>query len=158
MKNTRLLKNLKAALSAVLACVLLVCSVIVPAMFVGNTTASASGNNGYINKKEVYGHWKDTAVMVQGNAAQSFTLMFLQMWNATEKVRDYAPHPLPQREAPAEGIVIPYADSPMDREQAGEMVYLHLLNQAKDHVWIMTPYLILDNEMITAMTFVPVLR
>lgn len=107
----------------------------------------------YINKKEVYGHWKDTAVMVQGNAAQSFTLMFLQMWNATEKVRDYAPHPLPRLEIPAEGIVIPYADSPMDREQAGEMVYLHLLNQAKDHVWIMTPYLILDNEMITAMTF-----
>lgn len=107
----------------------------------------------YINRKTVYGHWKDTALMVQGDAARSFTLMFLQMWNATEKVRDYAPHALPQKSVPAEGFVIPYADSPLDRERAGEMVYLNILNQAKDYVWIMTPYLILDNELLTAMTF-----
>ena len=50
MKETKFLKNCKTMLSAVLACVLLVGSVIVPAMFVGNTSASASGNNGYINK------------------------------------------------------------------------------------------------------------
>ena len=50
MKNTRLFKNCKNVFSAVLACVLLLGSVIVPAMFVGNTDVSASGNNGYINK------------------------------------------------------------------------------------------------------------
>ena len=107
----------------------------------------------YINKKTVYGHWKDTAILVHGDAARSFTLMFLQMWNATERVRDYAPHPLPKIQVQSEGFVIPYGDSPLDPERAGEMVYLNILNQAKDYVWIMTPYLILDNELLTAMTF-----
>ena len=108
----------------------------------------------YINKEEVYGHWKDTAVMVEGQAAQGFTLMFLQMWNYNEKERIYEPYlELPQVAQRAQGYVMPYGDSPMDKENVGEMVYLNILNQAKDYVYIMTPYLILDNEMITALRF-----
>ena len=108
----------------------------------------------YINRKQVYGHWKDTAVMVRGDAARSFTLMFLQMWNAEETERVYEPYLLPPKEDPtAEGYVIPYSDSPLDKENMGEMVYLNILNQAKDYVYIMTPYLILDNEMVTALSF-----
>lgn len=37
----------------------------------------------YINKKERFGHWKDTAVMVTGDAVQKFTCMFLEMWHTT---------------------------------------------------------------------------
>ena len=50
------------------------------------------------------------------------------------------------------GYVIPYADSPYDDENVGEEVYFHILNHAKKYVHIMTPYLILDNEMITTLT------
>ena len=108
----------------------------------------------YINKEVVYGHWKDTAVMVRGEAAQGFTLLFLQMWNYDEKERIYEPYlELPKVPAQAEGFVMPYGDSPMDNENVGEMVYLNILNQAKDYVYIMTPYLILDNEMVTALQF-----
>ena len=108
----------------------------------------------YINKEEVFGHWKDTAVMVEGEAAQGFTLMFLQMWNHDEKERIYQPYlELPKVTEPTQGFVMPYGDSPMDKENVGEMVYLNILNQAKDYVYIMTPYLILDNEMITALCF-----
>ena len=107
----------------------------------------------YINKEEVYGHWKDTAVMVEGEAAQGFTLMFLQMWNHDEKVRIYEPYLELPKAAAAEGFVMPYGDSPMDNENVGEMVYLHMINQARDYVYIMTPYLILDNEMVTALRF-----
>ncbi len=39
----------------------------------------------YINQKVKYGHWKDTAVMLKGEAVKSFTLMFLQMWGIDEK-------------------------------------------------------------------------
>ena len=109
----------------------------------------------YINREEVYGHWKDTAIMVQGEAARSFTLMFLQMWNATERQRVYAPYltaPVPRFENDG-GYVIPYGDSPLDDENVGEMVYLNMLHQARDYVYIMTPYLILDNEMVTALRF-----
>ncbi|MBP8693479.1 MAG: cardiolipin synthase, partial [Enterococcus sp.] len=52
-----------------------------------------------------------------------------------------------------EGYVMPYADSPLDDERVGEMVYFDLLNKAKEYVYIMSPYLILDGEMETALTF-----
>lgn len=108
----------------------------------------------YINRKVVYGHWKDTAVMLKGDAAQGFTLLFLQMWNSLEKERSYEPYMKPVgKEIAGEGYVIPYSDTPMDTENVGEMVYLDMLNRARDYAYIMTPYLILDNEMITALTF-----
>lgn len=108
----------------------------------------------YINRKEVYGHWKDTAVMLQGDAAQDFTLFFLQLWNAMEKEGIYEPYMRPVSKKPGgQGYVIPYSDTPMDNENVGEMVYLDILNRAQNYVYIMTPYLILDNEMITALCF-----
>lgn len=107
----------------------------------------------YINKEEVFGHWKDTAIMVQGEAAQGFTLLFLQMWNANEAVRTLTPYLQCSITSPAEGYVIPYGDSPMDDERVAENVYLDILNHARNYVWIMTPYLIIDNEMMTALTF-----
>ena len=108
----------------------------------------------YINRKVVYGHWKDTAVMLKGDAVQGFTLLFLQMWNATQRERIYEPYMKPVgAEISGQGYVIPYSDTPMDAENVGEMVYLDMLNRAQNYAYIMTPYLILDNEMITALCF-----
>ena len=109
----------------------------------------------YINRREIHGHWKDVAVRVDGQAARSFTLMFLQMWNMGETAEQYDKYlsgdftVLP----PQPGYVIPYGDSPLDHERVGEMIYLDILNRAERYVHIMTPYLILDTEMITALTF-----
>lgn len=110
----------------------------------------------YINVKERFGHWKDTAVMLEGEAVQNLTILFLQMWNITQwQAEDYAKYMTPKsldvkREL---GFVLPYGDSPFDRENIGEQVYFHILNHAKKYVHIMTPYLILDNEMLTTLTF-----
>ena len=108
----------------------------------------------YINIASPYGHWKDTAVMVKGDAVQSFTMMFLQMWNYNERERTFAPYlALPEHPPRTDGYVIPYGDSPMDNENVGEMVYLDMLNRTRDYAWIMTPYLIPDNELLTALQF-----
>lgn len=107
----------------------------------------------YINREQPCGHWKDTAVMLQGEAVQSFTLMFLQMWNALEREREFLPYLRSVSTVPAEGYVIPYGDSPTDDELVGETVYLNMINQAKHYLSIMTPYLIADNEMLTALKF-----
>ena len=108
----------------------------------------------YINKREVFGHWKDTAVMLQGDGVRGLTFMFLQMWNANEKNPVYTPY-LTEVTAIdiSKGVVIPYADSPLDHELVGESVYLNILNQAQDYVYIMTPYLIMDNQLTGAMCF-----
>lgn len=108
----------------------------------------------YINKKTLHGHWKDTGVMLKGDAARGFTLLFLQMWNATERQREYEAYMRPVGvEMKEQGYVIPYGDTPLDDENVGEMVYLDMINRAKEYVYIMTPYLILDNEMLTALRF-----
>ncbi|MCB6994330.1 phospholipase D-like domain-containing protein [bacterium 210820-DFI.6.37] len=133
----------------------------------------------YINEVERFGHWKDTAVMVKGDAVKSFTLMFLQMWDirrddfARRRLLEASPPTMwdirrdgftPLRpymrdtflldpELSKEGYVIPYGDSPYDTENVGERVYMDILYRAKRYVHIMTPYLILDEEMITALTY-----
>lgn len=109
----------------------------------------------YINRKEVYGHWKDTAIMVQGDSVDSFTLMFLQMWNINEEHRTYMTNlykSQPLKEATKE-YVLPFGDSPLDNDKVGQMVYMDILNRAENYVHIMTPYLILDGEMVTALQF-----
>ena len=111
----------------------------------------------YINEKVRFGHWKDTAIMVRGEAVRSFTLMFLQMWNSAERAggcayERFLPEPETVSVPDAPGVVIPYGDSPMDSERVGEAVYLHLINTARQYVYIMTPYLILDGETVTALT------
>lgn len=108
----------------------------------------------YINRKTLHGHWKDTAVMVTGEAVRSFTLMFLQMWNVSAwEDEDYARYLDASVPAEGAGWVIPYGDSPFHRENMGEMVYMDILNRATEYVHIMTPYLIIDHEMATALTF-----
>ena len=108
----------------------------------------------YINKKRLFGHWKDVAVLLRGEAVRAFTLMFLQMWNIDEKSENFARYLYVQGTAvPAPGYVNPYCDSPLDDERTGELVYLDIISRATRYVHIMTPYLILDNEMITALTF-----
>lgn len=110
----------------------------------------------YINEKERFGHWKDTAVMIKGEAVRSFTWMFLQLWDIEVKEEDFGKYlnvKQPALAAVSDGYVIPYGDSPLDKENVGELVYMDILNTAKDYVHIMTPYLIIDNEMITALTY-----
>lgn len=109
----------------------------------------------YINQKERFGYWKDTAVMLEGDAVQSLTMLFLQMWNVTEKKPEHYENYLTVKSAGLHrelGFMIPYGDSPYDHENVGEEVYFHILNHAKKYVHIMTPYLILDSAMIDTLT------
>ena len=109
----------------------------------------------YINRKVRFGHWKDCSVMLKGEAVRSFTLMFLQMWNISEREPEWdrwlsAPV---NTEKAAVGYVMPYADCPLDGDKVGENVYMDILNRATSYVHIMTPYLILDGELENSLKF-----
>lgn len=109
----------------------------------------------YINRKERFGYWKDTGIMLHGEAVWNFTMMFLQTWSvlANEKVdyENYRPSEWHEELFEDDGFVQPYGDTPLDHETVGENVYLNIINRAKEYVYIFTPYLIPDNEMITAL-------
>ena len=108
----------------------------------------------YINRIVRFGHWKDTAIKIVGPAVDSFTLMFLQMWYVWEDTAEYQSFLHKAEEVPeAKGYVMPYSDSPLDEYKVGESVYMDMLYRATDYVHIMSPYLILDGELETALCF-----
>lgn len=116
----------------------------------------------YINEISPYGHWKDTAVALKGDAVWSLTVMFLTMWESANSVLKgkaedyalYAPGKAPYTEAlpQSDGFVQPFTDNPLDDESVSETIYLNMINKAKRYLYICTPYLIIDNEMRVALS------
>lgn len=124
----------------------------------GHTAFTGGINIGdeYINAYEKYGYWKDASIKLQGEGVWSLTIMFLSLWNYLRKIDNedcayYRPIITPNEFLLNKGYVQPFTDSPLDDESVGETVYLNLINNATDYVYINTPYLVLNNEMITAL-------
>lgn len=114
----------------------------------------------YINVKKRYGVWKDTGIKINGAAVKNLTLMFLQMWNVMpgDSTVNYGDYILPddylyEYGYDRKGYFLPYGDSPLDKENVGKQVYIDILNNAKKYVHIVTPYLILDSEMICTLKY-----
>lgn len=105
----------------------------------------------YINVEERFGHWKDTFIRLRGACVQSFTIMFLQLWDADEK-EDLERY-LKTYPKEGKGYAIGLGDNPIRKERFFKNVYMHILDTAKDYCYIMTPYLIIDNEMMKSLTF-----
>ena len=110
----------------------------------------------YINEVVKYGHWKDAAIKVEGDAVKSFTLMFLQMWNVSEAgTEDYSRYIKQDMEESAKGsgFVMPYGDGPATPENISATVYMDVVNRAVNYVHIMTPYFIVDNAMLDVLQY-----
>lgn len=108
----------------------------------------------YANLYERFGHWKDTGIMLKGKAVWSFTVMFLSLWDYVKEVDENFNEFRPKTyiKYKSKGFVQPYTDNPLDNEPLGEIIYLNLINRARDYVYINTPYLIVDNEMLIALS------
>ncbi len=108
----------------------------------------------YININSPYGHWKDNAIRVSGEAVWNYTVLFLTMWNAFKKTdKDFFQYKYEFKKSKKKnGFVVPYGESPLDEEITGEDIYLNIINQANHYIYIFTPYLIIDTDMINALT------
>ena len=107
----------------------------------------------YFGRKKVYGHWKDTGIRMEGEAVRSLTAAFLETWNACTRTEEPVEPYLSIRHSVtgATGFVQPYEDNPLGRERVAENVYLNLCYQAKKTLYVMTPYLIITDEMTNAL-------
>ncbi|MDR0910493.1 MAG: cardiolipin synthase [Spirochaetaceae bacterium] len=115
----------------------------------------------YINAIERFGYWKDSAIRVEGDAAWSLTLIFLSLWNIRKKkdkrekddIAAFYPESAYREYAnTGDGFVQPYADSPLDQDNVGEHVYLHIINSAQNYLYINTPYLVVDYNIVSTLT------
>ncbi len=110
----------------------------------------------YINEVSLFGYWKDSSVLLKGDAVSSFTVMFLQLWYYLENEQNndkqnYSEF-LSTKSYLTDGFVQPFGDSPLSGHLTGELAYMNIINSANDYIFITTPYLVLDNEMITALS------
>lgn len=109
----------------------------------------------YINTVDRFGHWKDAAIRISGEAVWNLTIMFLQLWHfqdgSWEDLQAFLPKYHHPNEFENDGLVLPFSDSPGDEENVGQMCYLNIIGRATHHIYITTPYLVIDNELTTAL-------
>lgn len=109
----------------------------------------------YINAVKKYGHWKDTAIRLEGEAVSSLSALFLASWNAQSRdsidCEQFMEPSIPA--VSSSGFVIPFGDgpAPLYQDTIGKNVYLNMIHGAKDYLYITTPYLICDHELLGAL-------
>ncbi len=105
----------------------------------------------YINRVERFGHWKDVGLRLQGEAVNELTRLFLIDYGlnakkADDNFADYYGNEVCKQD----GYCIPFGDGPKPiyERQVAKTAIINMLNQAKRYVYITTPYLIIDSELI----------
>lgn len=120
--------------------------------FIGGTNIADE----YINVVERFGNWKDSSVMIKGNAVKSLTLMFLQLWALQNGKCDdfsyYIDVDAGEFEG-EEGFVQPYGSGPRPiyGEAIAENLYVNMIEQAKKSLFIMTPYFVTGRRVTDAL-------
>jgi len=108
----------------------------------------------YFDRVRPYGKWKDTGLRLEGEAVRSLTSTFLELWYLQTMAKEPEEKYLNiVHSVAAEGFVQPFADNPLDEERIAETVYLNLINMARESLYIVTPYLIITDEMVHALGF-----
>ena len=106
----------------------------------------------YINEVERFGHWKDTAIRLEGEAVWELTKLFLVDFGINVRkmptVRDDL---YPKTEISEQGYVIPFGDgpNPIYKRRVGKSIIQNMLASATRYAYMTSPYLIIDNDLCT---------
>ena len=115
-------------------------------------TGGVNLSDEYINVKKRFGFWKDNGIKIVGDAVWNFTIMFLTMWNAnTDEDKDLLKFKYDFDKNKNNGYVVPYGLAPLHPDLIGEDVYINIINSSKKYLYIMTPYLIIDTDMVNSL-------
>lgn len=106
----------------------------------------------YANLYPKHGHWKDTGIRMEGEAAYTLTVTFIQMWESeTDDPGNYRSF-IPPDGMSGDGYFQPFSDGPVNNaDNPAETMYRQMINGARDYVYITTPYLVLSNSMTDAL-------
>lgn len=106
----------------------------------------------YINEIERFGHWKDTAIKLEGDAVWNLTSLFLSIWDYLNDTVEYDYRKYKSTaKIKNNSYVSAYGTIPIINETIGENIYLNLINRAHKYIYITTPYLVIDDELTTAL-------
>lgn len=107
----------------------------------------------YINKVQKFGHWKDAGIRLFGNAVNELTKLFLIDYgiNVEALIEPPANALISLESATYNGYIVPFGDGPkpLYNRQVSKSIIQNMLSSAKYFVYITTPYLIIDNDLLT---------
>lgn len=120
----------------------------------GNTGLIGGLNVGdeYLSRSKTYGFWRDTHILVKGEAVRSMQIIFLQDWQyiTGEKIMDLE-YLSPQLEQGCSGAVQVIASGPDNESKVLKSVFFAMITSAKKSIWLATPYFVPDEDILTAL-------
>lgn len=103
----------------------------------------------YVNRKIRFGHWRDNAIRLEGDAVYSLSVLFARMWfmSCGEKIEvEREDHGVSK----GNGYVQPFGDGPTFTEHPGYDLFQALASSSQKYLYISTPYFIIDSSFINA--------
>lgn len=112
-------------------------------------TGGANIADEYANLIVRFGHWKDTAIRLEGEAVFSLTVTFLELWEAeTGERQDYDAY-RPSTQAESDGFFQPFSDGPANNPRnPAETMYRQMIANADRYVYFSTPYFVVPHDMM----------
>ena len=104
----------------------------------------------YLGKGEI-GPWRDTHVRVAGPAAQSIQVSFVEDYHwAVDEILDLNWVPKKsETHNPVAALAIP--SGPADKFETCTLLFMKVIQSAKNRLWIASPYFVPDEQFITAL-------
>lgn len=108
----------------------------------------------YANLIVRFGHWKDSAIRIDGEGAWGFAAQFMHMWKMMGRVFPneddyYRPRHV---EEGAVGFCQPFTDGPLNNpDNPIEDTYLQLISSAQRMLYLTTPYYAVEESMQRAL-------
>lgn len=102
----------------------------------------------YIHRKIRFGYWRDNAIRIEGDAVYNFTLLFAQNWfMTTSQMMDVSLYKK-EHDVQSFSIHMPFGDGPANRVDPAYDLMKSMIANAKNYVYISTPYFIIDEAFI----------
>lgn len=120
----------------------------------GNTGLMGGLNVGdeYLSRSKTYGFWRDTHMLVKGEAVRSLQFIFLQDWNYVTGQKVFGLEYLsPDMEMGCSGVVQIIPSGPDNSSRTLKQIFFSMITSAEKSVWIATPYFIPDEDVLTAL-------
>lgn len=106
----------------------------------------------YLGKNKQFGFWRDTHVMLKGEAVRSLQLIFLQDWYyMTSESCLTAEYLSPELKENRYGGVQLIAGGPDNEYSVIKNIFFSMITSAKQSVWIASPYFIPDDDIFSAL-------
>jgi cardiolipin synthase len=104
----------------------------------------------YLGKDPILSPWRDTHVKITGPAALAVQLVFIEDWYwVTQQIPLLAWQPkLCQG---SDHRILTLASSPADQLDTCSLFFVHAINSARERCWIVSPYFVPDESVVSAL-------